>query len=284
MNIILGGTGRVGSAVAQALLDQAQPVLIVTHDPTKAPAWTAKGAQTAVVDVLDVAALRRVFRQGRRAFLLNPPADPTMDTVAAERTTATAIAEALQGSGLEKLVVQSTYGAQPGEGAGDLNVLYHLEQGAIASSIPTSVIRAAYYMSNWDASIEPARAEGIIHTLFPADFKLPMVAPTDLGQVAARLLTEPADRTGVVYVEGPRPYSAADVAAGFTAALGTPVKAVATPRSGWQAALQALGFSAQAAQSYTTMTAVTLDQGAEKPTDPERGATTLEAYISDLVS
>jgi uncharacterized protein YbjT (DUF2867 family) len=62
----------------------------------------------------------------------------------------------LDGSGLEKIVAQSTYGAQPGEGKGDLNVLYDLEQALAAQPISVSVIRAAYYMSNWDAALKTA--------------------------------------------------------------------------------------------------------------------------------
>ncbi|MEZ0276660.1 MAG: NAD(P)H-binding protein, partial [Roseimicrobium sp.] len=53
MHIILGGTGRVGSAVVQALLEQHAPVTVVTHSPDARPELEAKGADVAVVDVLD---------------------------------------------------------------------------------------------------------------------------------------------------------------------------------------------------------------------------------------
>ena len=77
MHVILGGTGHIGSALAQALLDCDEPVLIVTHDADKRSDWGARGAEVAVVDVADTHALREVFRRGTRAFLLNPPADPS---------------------------------------------------------------------------------------------------------------------------------------------------------------------------------------------------------------
>ena len=47
-----------------------------------------------------------------------------------------------------------------------------------------------------------------MHSLYPADFKLPMVAPADIAHVAARLLTEPLAQTGRHYVEGPAHYAA----------------------------------------------------------------------------
>ncbi|WP_352558698.1 NAD(P)H-binding protein [Mesorhizobium sp. M0129] len=157
MHVILGGTGHVGSAAAMALLRQGEDVTVVTRDESKAAWLVEQGAEAAVADVLDVEALREVLRRGKRAFLLNPPADPSTDTDAEERKTVGAIAAALEGSGLEKLVVESTYGAQAGEGVGDLTVLYGLEQKLKAQAIPASINRAAYYMSNWDQALETAR-------------------------------------------------------------------------------------------------------------------------------
>lgn len=61
MHIILGATGHVGSAVANALLEGGEPVTIVTHNPQKAGDWQQRGAQVAVADVHDTAALRRIL-------------------------------------------------------------------------------------------------------------------------------------------------------------------------------------------------------------------------------
>jgi uncharacterized protein YbjT (DUF2867 family) len=202
--------------------------------------------------------------------------------VAEERRTVATIVQALDGVNLQKVVVQSTYGAQPGEGLGDLGVLYEFEQGVRAAGLRTSVIRAAYYMSNWDAALDTARDEGVVQTFLPAGFALPMVAPADLGRVAARLLTEEADHAGVRYVEGPEPYSAEDVARAFAHALARDVRVAETPRAGWVDAFRALGFSPAAATSYARMTGATLDNLA-RPASPERGPTTLTDYIAALV-
>lgn len=177
MNIVLGANGHVGSAVAKTLLQQGQEVLVVLHSEDNKAAWQEQGAQVAVTDVNNAAALREVFRKGEKAFLLNPPAAPDTDTVAVETRSVNSILNALAGSGLKKVVAQSTYGAQPGEGIGDMGVLYLLEQGLAEQAIPFTIVRAAYYMSNWDMALQTARSEGIVHTLFQVDFKLPMVAP-----------------------------------------------------------------------------------------------------------
>ena len=133
-------------------------------------------------------------------------------------------------------------------------------------------------MSNRDAALEMARPEGVVHTLYPPDVPLPTAAPVDLGRAAARLLTDDAEHTGIRYVEGPTPYTAADVARAFAAALGRDVRAVETPRAQWIAAFRELGFSQAAATSYARMTGATLDRvgpGRPRPSAaPRRSRTT----------
>ena len=166
MFIILGATGHIGSVLAHTLLDKDLPVTAVLHDDRTTADWERRGAQVVVVDVRDSDALREVFRTGTRAFLLNPPADVTSDTDREEQATAASIISALDGSGLEKVVLESTFGAQPGEGIGDLSVLYAFEQAALAQRIPITIQRGAYYFSNWDAQVEEAK-QGSLTTMFP---------------------------------------------------------------------------------------------------------------------
>lgn len=280
MHIILGGTGHVGSTVARTLLDRGEPVTIVSHDPDKTDEWRARGAEVAIADIHDADALRAIFRRGRRAFLLNPPAAPDTDTDREERRTVAAILQAVDGSGLEKLVAESTYGAQPGERCGDLNTLYELERGLAQQPIPYAINRGAYYFTNWAMNLEETREQGVLRTMFDADFELPMVAPEDLGRHAAALMT--AERTGIFFVEGPLRYVLQDVADTFAAALDREVRVETTPRDQWVPAFKAIGFSDEAAESYARMTAATVDGSAEMPDAPVRGTVRLEDYVGAL--
>ncbi|WP_191575922.1 hypothetical protein [Achromobacter insolitus] len=167
-------------------------------------------------------------------FLLNPPAAPRTDTDVVERHTVVNILAALEGAKLEKVVAESTGGAKPGSRIGNLNVLWELEEGLRTKTLPKAVNRAAYYMSNWDRSLETVRHTGLLQSLFPAHLAIPMVAPQDLGEIAAaRLMSGPDDR-GVRYMEGPRPYTPHDVARAFAQALHRPVEVQVVPREKWQ--------------------------------------------------
>jgi uncharacterized protein YbjT (DUF2867 family) len=283
MYIILGATGHVGSSVAKHLLHAGEPVTIVTHDPDKRADWEPLGAKVAVVDVHDTEALALVFKTGRRLFLLNPPAPIDSDTVAEEKRSLACILEAVKAADFEKVVAESTAGAQPGDGIGDLGVLFEMEQALRAIGVPTSINRAAYYFSNWDHALETAREAGEVHTLYPADFKLPMVAPEDLGATAARLLRWPPEKFHIRYVEGTQDYSSQDVADAFSHALGKPVRVVVTPKDRWRLSLEQQGFSKPAAESMARMTVLTLASDFKVAEEVVRGPTSLQAYIQALV-
>nr|WP_314260353.1 NAD(P)H-binding protein [uncultured Devosia sp.] len=281
MFIVLGASGNIGSQVTKILSQAGEPVLAVVHSADKADAIRTETVEPVVADLRDSDALRRIFRRGQRAFLLNPPGDPTGDSNASELETAHSIADALADSGLEKIVLASTYGAQPGDGIGDLSTLYEFEQLAGASGIPLAINRGAYYFSNLEILADAAR-DGVLPTAFPADFTLPMVSPQDLGVAAAERLLSGVDDVGIRYVEGPARYSFGDVAACFSQHLGRDVRVQTTPRDQWEESFKAVGFSAATAGAFARMTEATLD-GPELPDNPIRGRVTLEDYIAGLL-
>jgi len=281
MFIVLGASGNVGSAVVETLKAANQKIIAVTHSRENVTALDQDNVEVAAVDVKDSAALRDVFRRGRRAFLLNPPGDNAGDVNAAELTTARSITEALLDSGLEKIVVHSTYGAQPGDAIGDLSVLYQFEQWTAESGIPAAINRAAYYFTNLAANAENAK-DGTIVTPFAADFEMPMVAPADLGRVGAERLMSGLDDVGIADVEGPKRYTFEDVAAAFAEKFGRPVSVQTMPRDQWEESFRSVGFSAEAAASYASMTEATISGAGNFPSAPRRGTVTLEEFIAAL--
>ncbi|MBS1016685.1 NmrA family NAD(P)-binding protein [Acetobacter persici] len=282
MFVVMGATGHVGGSVARAVLAAGQAVTVITRSEAKAQLWREQGAEAAVLDVRDVPALAAVFQKARRAFVLNPPASPALNTDAEERRTMQAILRALQGAGLEKIVLQSTYGAQPGAHSGDLGVLYEFEEGARTLETPLCVVRAAYYMSNWAMGSEAIRSTGLLETMLPATQRVPMVAPQDVGAVAAQLLMAPVAETGLYSIEGPAWYSPADVAQALAAVLGRSVRVASLARADWLAAYRRAGFSEEAARSYAHMTDIFISQAYESPANPLKGATDLHTYFQQV--
>jgi uncharacterized protein YbjT (DUF2867 family) len=285
MHIITGGTGHVGSALAEALLKKGENVTIVSRSSKNAKEWLSKGAQMAVADIYDTAALHEIFKTGKSVFILNPPADPMTNTPVQERKTIASLLEALKYSGVEKVVVESVIAAQPGDNIGDLGVLYDLEQGIAKLSYPYSIIRPGYYMSNWAESLSTIEEKGEVISFYPADLKMPMIAPKDIGELAAQLMTE-KNSPKINAIQGPEIYSANDVAAAFSKALGRNVTVQVIPKDKWKATYILMGFSEEAAESYTRMAEVSLNYF-EKSTDTSsiiKGRITLQEYVDSLIN
>ena len=284
MDIVLGASGHVGGTVARRLLEQGRPVTVVLHRPEQDSEWSARGASVAVLDVHDTAALTAAFSKARRAFLLNPPASPSLDVDHEERRTVHSIIEAVRGASLEKIVVQSTYGAQDNPHCGDLGSLYTFEQGARETGVPLCVVRAAYFMSNWYGALSTARQSWVFPSLLPKALKAPMVAPQDVGELAARLLAAPVEETGTYSIEGPETYTPEDVATALSAVLGRDVTVDEIPRSQWLEFYRSHGFCPEAAQSYATMTGIFVDGRYDRPRTPLRGATDLQTCLRNQAS
>jgi uncharacterized protein YbjT (DUF2867 family) len=283
MHIILGATGHIGSVLIKLLAERGEQVTGVTHNRDNVKQIEAAGAKAAVVDVQDTNGLRALFKKGTRLYLLNPPGNFAADSLAEEKQSISSILSALEDSPIEKIVAESTYGAQPGDQLGDLDVLYGMEQALAMTPRYVSILRGSYYMSNFDMDLDTARSEGKIYTLFPIDFKIPMVAPADIAYFAADLLLEAKENTAVHYITGPQDYTPRDVANAFGKALGRTVEAVEVERPKWQEFLMKAGFSEASATSMANMTAVTLEQDFEVGKAPKRGNITLEEYIDHLV-
>jgi uncharacterized protein YbjT (DUF2867 family) len=283
MDIVLGATGHVGSKVAEHLLKRGEDVAVVTRSKDHASSFQKNGAEVRVADVCDVPELCKIFSDAENVFLLNPPGDITKDSEAEEKKSLYSIIEAIKSSSVKRVVAESTYGAQRGFGIGDLGVLYEMEEALSALPIELNVIRAAYYMSNWEASLQSARDEGVVYSMFPENFLLPMVAPEDLGLIAAELLH--SENYGELrYVEGPKRYSPRDVADAFSKALNKEVRVEFISPDRWISMMRTMGFSEESAASYANMTKIALQQDYDLPRDPVRGNVTLESYIKNLCS
>ncbi len=98
--------------------------------------------EIAEINIRDVKRLRDIFQTGKRAFLINPPADPSGDTDKVELANVAAILAVLDRSALEKVVAASTDGAFGGERCGDLTGLHAFEQALLRQLIPVAINRA----------------------------------------------------------------------------------------------------------------------------------------------
>jgi uncharacterized protein YbjT (DUF2867 family) len=241
MFAITGVTGKVGGAVARSLLAEGHKVRAVVRDAEKGRSWSALGCEIAIASVEDAASLSKAFQGAEGVFLMTPPNfDPEPGFPEAHKAAA-AIRHAIETSRPGKVVFLSTVGAHVAE-PNLLNNSKITEEMLRTTSVPIAFLRAAWFMENAAWDVEAARAGVIPSFLQPLDHRIPMVATNDIAQTAAELLDETWTGVRIVELEGPRRYSANDIAAGFSAALERPVRTEAVSHDQWEPLFRSQGM------------------------------------------
>jgi uncharacterized protein YbjT (DUF2867 family) len=241
MFAITGVTGKVGGAVARNLLAQGHKVRAVVRVAEKGRPWSAQGCDVAIASVEDAAALTKAFRGAEGVFLMTPPNyDPDPGFPETHRAAA-AIRQAIETAQPGRIVYLSTVGAHVAE-PNLLNNSKITEEMLRTASVPVAFLRPAWFMENAAWDVEAARKGVIPSFLQPLDHQIPMVATSDIARTAAELLNETWTEIRVVELEGPRRYSANDIAAGFSAVLERPVRTEAVPHDQWETLFRSQGM------------------------------------------
>ncbi len=242
MYAITGITGKVGGALANALLDAGRPVRAVLRDKAKGEAWASRGCEVAIAEMDDAEALAAAFDGAAGVFIL-PPSDfdPEPGYPAARRVIE-AVRKALDRARPGRVVCLSTIGADA-EPDTLLTQRALMERTLATLPLPVTALRAGWFLDNAAWDVAAARDEGLIRSfLAPLDRRLAMVAAKDVGRTAAALIRERWKGFRVVKLEGPVRVSPNDLAAAFSTALGRPVRAEPVPRETWDGLFRAQGM------------------------------------------
>ena len=285
MFAIAGVSGHTGAVVADTLLSKGQKVRVIVRSAEKGAAWQKKGAEVAVADLGDVAALTKALTGATGAYLLSPPNFAAADFLADRTALIGNMAKAITASGLKNLVFLSSVAAQHPAGTGPIVTAHRAEQafGKLAPSV--TFVRAAYFLENYGSVIPVAKAQGVLPNFGPVDVKFPQVCTKDIGEAVVQALLKPADGMRVVELAGKEDWSVQDVAAALSSLLGKPVQAVAAPVEAAKAGLMQNGVPESMATLYAEMYAG-MGKGLimfEKPGSLSRGATALVDALRPLV-
>lgn len=252
MYAIAGVTGHTGSVVAETLLAQGKPVRVIVRDAAKGEPWKAKGAEVAIADLADRAALTKALTGVAGAYLLLPP-DVTTKTPLEDNAARTAVfAAAIADSKVPHVVFLSSIGAQHPTGTGPIRALHHAERELAKTGAALTFVRAASFQENWGAALGML-PQGVLPTFVPASFAYPQVATRDIGRTAAAALVEGGTGTQIIELSGPRDLTAHDVAAAAAKLTGKPVAASDAPTSAVVPTFTGFGLSAEVADLFREM-------------------------------
>ena len=226
---VAGVTGRVGSVVANELLERGQEVIGIVHTPARAAAWSTRGGTPAAGSLDDQEFLTRTLRGVAGFFTLLPENPFDSDFRGTRRRMADAIAGAVRETRVPHVVVLSAVGAVLPDGNGPCKDLYYLESVLGSTGATVTTLRASWFQENVGSVLEVAKTAGIYPNLMlTADAAIPTISTRDVGRIAASLLIDVPANSEVIDLVGPT-YSPRELAAALGATLGREIQVVDVP-------------------------------------------------------
>jgi uncharacterized protein YbjT (DUF2867 family) len=254
MFVLLGSNGQITSQLARRLLAASHPVRVVGRNASALATLHKAGAQIAIGDVSDTAFLERALAGATAAYTMTPPCYAEPDMHAAQERIGQAVARALRGARVRRVVNLSSVGAELPAGTGPI-VALHAQERRLDSidGIDLLHLRPGYFMENYLAAVATVAAGGPLSGMEAPDVPIPMVATRDIAAVVERELVAPQHR-GVLVLQAPGHLTMRAAAAALGAATGNSgLEYVQVAPSEMKSALRAEGLSADAADQLEAL-------------------------------
>jgi len=284
---VLGATGNIGRILVRRLREKGHRVRALGRDPGKLEALASLGADVIVLDRFDRAdAMTKAFQGADAVFSFIPPALLAEDYGIFQDTVGTAIREAVQESGVRRVLNLSSIGAEISEGTGPIKGLHRHERRL--NSLPgvrVLHLRPSYFMENLLLSIPLIKRLGVFGTPLRGDVPIAMVATADVGLEASELIERPdLEWPSIFELEGPRAWTMSEATRIMGGAIGKPeLHYVQVPYATAQGGMLASGMKPRLVELVLEMNKA-FNDGLVKPTQEitadHRGQTTLDQFAA----
>ncbi|MBY5354732.1 NAD(P)H-binding protein [Rhizobium leguminosarum] len=247
MFVIFGATGKVGKATITRLRAKGAPVRAVLRDPAKAAPLAALGCEIAMAEVGDADAMALAMRDATAVQLICPIDPRAADASRQMLQSIERMAEAIDAARPPCILAISDYGAHLTIDTGITSLFRAMEERFRQCNAGMTFLRSAEHMENWARYLKIAGETGMMPSMhLPLTRPFPTVSAADIGDLAADLLLTDEDHgplPRIVHGEGPREYTALDIAAALGQVLARSVVAHELPRANWPATLMRSGLS-----------------------------------------
>ncbi len=203
--LITGATGNVGSAVLEHLGTTDMDVRVLTRDESKAKSYRDRGVEAVVGDYLEPETLGPALEGVSTVFLLTPIHPDQVPQ-------AINVIEATKESGNDPRVVRLSVHQASHEAPTRISRQHaEIEDKLISSGLPYTLLQPQSFMQNTLMTARTVASEGRIYQPF-GNGRLGMIDARDIGEVAAKVLTEDGHEGKAYTLTGPAAISFYDVA------------------------------------------------------------------------
>jgi uncharacterized protein YbjT (DUF2867 family) len=278
---IIGATGRIGSAVAQRLLDEGETVRALVRDPGKGRRLFGDAPNMEIVPVPldDPTALAKGLAGADTAFL-------AMGSTGLEANLQRAVIRATaHAPGFQQLVRLSVLNAGPNSLGINQRGHWSIDFAAQAAGIGYTTIRPSIWAASMLAGAPEIKAARTWTGLADTG-RVPLSHPDDTAEVAVRILGDPAAWGQHYELTGPRPLSWPDALRVLSDELGETVTFRVTDAFGLVQHLVKAGTSPEMAELLVTREWAIMAGENDRTTTTVRDLTgheprTLEEYLQD---
>ncbi|MBO9583825.1 MAG: NmrA family NAD(P)-binding protein [Flavobacterium sp.] len=202
--IITGSLGNISKPLAKALLKEGHQITVIASSSERKSEIENLGAEAAIGSINDVKFLTETFTGADAVYCMIPRAnyfDPNLDLDTFTRTIGNNYAEAIEKSGVKRVVFLSSIGAHLEEGSGIIQRYNEIEAVLNKlSGVSITFMRPTSFYYNLLAYIPMVKNQGFIAANYGADQLIPWVSPNDIAEAIAEELATPHEGRKIRYV------------------------------------------------------------------------------------
>lgn len=205
--VITGSLGNISKPLTEELVQKGHTVTVISSKSERKSAIEALGAKAAIGTMQDVNFLSDTFKGADAVYLMETLdhstfTDPNIDIIAEIAAIGHNYKQAIENSGVKRIVLLSSVGAHTNKGNGNLVMHYNVEN--ILKQLPEEVhirfMRPVGFFTNIYRSLKTIKEKGVIISNYGGDQKEPWVSPSDIAAAIVEEIEKPFAGREVRYI------------------------------------------------------------------------------------
>jgi uncharacterized protein YbjT (DUF2867 family) len=196
-----GSLGNVGKPLVRLLIAAGHDVTVITANAERQAAIEALGAVAAIGSVNDADFLTQAFTGADAVYTMTPPAMGGSNIIENIAGVGEAYAQAINKSGVKRVVMLSSIGADASEGTGPVKGVNRVEQiFKQLSGVNVTILRAGNFYYNFFRDVPMIKNMHILGSNYSGDDKLVLSHPKDVAAAIAEELQSAGNGIKVKYI------------------------------------------------------------------------------------